>query len=307
MLKFLRNIFFFFFVTLVVGEVMVRVTHAVSDIPQRRIDENGIQKYYPNQKGYWLNGTHTWEINNLGWPGELPDNYNNLITIIGDSFIENFMNPNECHQAVLLKNKLGNYNFLEAARSGVSLIEAFEISKQLDSLKPIKELIYVTNGDFIESIRDIKPLDDITQLDVKKKKVIHGKMKSPGKKKILYNWKLLYYFYNRFPINMNSSTSKEVELVKDKGIQDNITHVKSLLEFINKNYTVRNKVLIFHPNSGEEIIQLCKDMGFSVISLDSSNDEEKWTFDFDKHWTCYGHEQVASQVSEFLINNTLLK
>ena len=109
------------------------MTHSVTDLPQRTIDEYGIQKYYANQSGYWKGGEHKWMFNELGWPGELPEDYDNLITVIGDSFIENFMNPNECHQSKLLKKGLNNHNFIEAARSGVSFIEAMEISKQFDS------------------------------------------------------------------------------------------------------------------------------------------------------------------------------
>ncbi|GGD10152.1 hypothetical protein [Hyunsoonleella pacifica] len=304
MFKFLRNIIFFFLAALVTGEVVVRLTHAVSDIPQRTIDKDGIQKYYPNQTGYWLNGTHTWEINDLGWPGQLPQNYDNLITIIGDSFIENFMNPNECHQAVLLKQRLSNYNFMEAARSGISFIEAFEISKQLDSLNPIENLIYVTDSDFRESIEDIKKLEDITQVDLKSQKVVYGKMKAPSMKKMLYNWKLAYYFYNRFPINFSSLSKFKKTTKVDHGNKDvNINQqIKSLLSYIKKNYDIHNKILVFHPNSDKEIIKLCKAQGFYIIHLNSSNDEKSWTFDYDHHWTCYGHEQVAEQVKQGLIN-----
>ncbi|MFS4481945.1 hypothetical protein ACKGJY_02925 [Hyunsoonleella sp. 2307UL5-6] len=295
---------------LVIGEVVVRVTHAISEIPRRTIDENGIQKYYPNQKGYWVHGTHTWEINSLGWPGKLPDSYDNLITVIGDSFVENFMNPSECHQSVFLKEKLPNYNFLEAARSGVSFIEAFEISKQLDSLKPVKSLIYVTDSDFIESIKEVKTLEDITQVDLKAQEVIFGKMKSPGIKNILYNWKLAYYFYSRFPINLNfwktNEPEKVVEKKEDTSLKNNMK-IASLLAYINKNYTIKDKVLVFHPSSSMEIIKLCKAQGFKVIYLDSSTDKKSWTFDFDFHWTCYGHEQVANQIKQGLLFDNLIK
>ncbi|PQV50148.1 hypothetical protein CLV33_1024 [Jejuia pallidilutea] len=308
MIKFFRNIILFFLVSLIVGEIVVRVTHAVSDIPQRRIDKDGIQKYYPNQTGYWLKGTHTWQINELGWPGELPNSYDNLVTIIGDSFIENFMNPSECHQAVLLKQRLNNYNFLEAARSGVSFIEAFEISKRLDSLKPVKNLIYVTNSDFIESIKDIKPLEDITQVDLKAQKVVYGKMKSPGVKKLLYNWKLAYYFYNRFPINFNFWKPKKPKVVAPKKEDTSFKYgleIQSLLSYVNENYSINDKILVFHPNSNKAIIELCKQQGFQVIHLNSSKDEKSWTFDYDHHWTCYGHEQAANQVKQGLLNTNL--
>ena len=300
MKKFIKNLIIFFLFALLVGEFIVRLTHAVTDLPKREIDEYGIQKYYPNQSGYWLGGEHKWVVNELGWPGELPESYDNLITIIGDSYIENFMNPNECHQSVYLKKRLDNFNFIEAARSGVSFIEAMEISKQFDSLNPKYNLIYVNDSDFYESVSSIQPAADITQLNVEKGEIVFGKMKSPGLKKVLYNWKLLYYFYNKYPLNFSKSvdeTEKEITVDDFKFRKE----IQSLIDYTELNYKITNKILVFHPNSDSEIIEMCKNSGFKVIILNSENDKS-WTFEHDRHWTCYGHEQVAHQVSSFIKN-----
>lgn len=305
MKKFLKNIILFLIVALVAGEIVVRVTHAVSDIPQRTIDEYGIQKYLPNQEGYWKGGDHSWMINKLGWPGELPKSYNNLIMVIGDSYIENFMNPNACHQSVFLKANMQNYNFMEAARSGVSLIEAMEISKQFDSLKPLQILLYVNNEDFYESISQVKPMSDITQLDIKTNTIKFGEMKAPVAKKVLYTWKLLYYFYNRFPLSSGfeiaeNSPENSIKDSKNEGLEFQ-TEIMQLMTFIKQNYTINDKTLVFHPNSNTSIIEICRNTGFNIILLDSSNDDT-WAFDYDTHWTCYGHKQAARQVSEKLLN-----
>lgn len=303
MIKFLKNIVVFSIITIIIGEAVVRFSHATSDIPQRMIDEQGIQKYYPKQEGYWKGGDHKWLINKLGWPGILPDNYDNLVMVIGDSYIENFMNPNECHQAIYLKENIKDYNFMEAGRSGVSLIEAMEISKTLDYLKPIKNLIYVNDNDFYESISEIKPLADISQLNIEKNIIIHGKMKAPGLKKILYNWKLLYYFYNRFPISLSTQKKRKEE---KKDTQESIKalegKVSTLINYISNHYNINDKILVFHPNSKTSIIEKCKAVGFKIIVLDSSNDKD-WTFDYDTHWTCYGHERAAKQIAKVIEEN----
>lgn len=307
MKNFLKNIIIFLILAIVVGEILVRLTHAVSDLPKRSIDMSGIQKYYPNQEGYWKDGNHKWIINDSGWPGELPKSYDSLITIIGDSYIENFMNPNECHQSVFLKSLMPEYNFFEAGRSGVSLIEAMEISNQIDSLNPRLTLIYVNDNDFYESIQKVKPLSDITQIDLKNNLIVYGKMKSPGLKNILYSWKLLYYFYNRFPISYKSETA-EIPIKNNKFENSKFYLYKedvfSLINYIMENYSISTKVLVFHPGSSKEIIDFCKNNGFKVIVLDSSNDET-WTFDYDSHWTCYGHQKVAEQVQINLIQSIL--
>lgn len=294
MRKFLKNSILFLIICLITGEIVVRVSHAVTDIPQRVIDEEGIQKYKPNQIGYWKGGKHTWKINEYGWPGTPPVEFNELVLIIGDSFIENFMNPNECHQGELLKRKLSKYNFFEAARSGVSFIEAFEIDKQLDSLEPVNTLIYVNDEDFTESIREISLHSDITQFSITKNKIFKGEMKSPRLKKILYNWKLMYYFYNRFPISFSFEKDKPKE--KKQASTNNNHSIIKLLDYVSANYDISNKTLVFHPNSDYEIIEACKTVGFNVIVLNSKNDTS-WTFDYDSHWTCYGHKKVAEQVA----------
>ncbi|MBO3097914.1 hypothetical protein [Gelidibacter pelagius] len=309
MKKFLKNIFPLLLITIVVGEVVVRLTHAVADLPQRTIDGHGVQKYLPNQEGYWKGGEHNWTINKFGWPGKLPQSYDNLIMVIGDSFIENFMNPNECHQSVFLKENMKDYNFMEAGRSGVSLIEALEISKQFDSLKPIQFLIYVNDEDFYESISQIKPMDDITQLNIDTNTIEYGKMKTPGLKKILYAWKLMYYLYNRFPLTNLSNIDEKPEVSskdtnnKELEFQPELTQ---LMAYIKCNYTINNKTLVFHPDSSKSIIAICQAAGFNIIFLDSNNDET-WVFDYDSHWTCYGHKRAAEQISEQLpsiLNNS---
>lgn len=306
MKKFLKNIILFFLVAIIIGEVVVRLTHAMSDIPQRTIDKYGIQKYYPNQDGYWKGGDHKWKINKLGWPGELPESFDNLVMVIGDSFIENFMNPNDCHQSIFLKENMANYNFMETARSGVSLIEAMEISKQNDSLNPLHTLVYVNDNDFYESIVEVKPMKDITQISIQNNEITYGEMKAPGLKKILYNWKLLYYFYNRFPLSQPSKNEdKQTEKVHlDINELKSKNEVFKLIDFISKNYTIKDKTFVFHPKSNKTIINKCKQAGFKIIELDSSNDTD-WTFDYDSHWTCYGHEKAAKQVSNSLKNKTL--
>ncbi len=301
MKKIIINIFTFLIIFLIVGEILVRLRISVSDIPQRKIDENGIQKYIPNQKGFWRGGTHAWNINELGWPGTLPRNYDNLISVIGDSFIENFMNPNECHQSVFLKKRLAKYNFIEAGRSGVSFIESMEITKQFSKYKPLENLIYVKDNDFYQSLVEVAPADDITQLSLESDKILYGKMKSPGLKKILYNWKFAYFLYNKKYLLENLKKTKKVTF-KDKmakNLELNNSKVFELLDYVNLNYDISNITLVFHPNSNNAIIEKCINSGFEVILLNSENDKS-WSFENDQHWTCYGHEKAAEQIYKAL-------
>jgi len=301
MKNFIKNIGLFIAMLLIVGEVVARGTFAMSDIPQRTIDEDGIQKYIPNQKGYWEGGTHHWEINALGWPGKIPKSFDNLHVIIGDSFIENFMNPMECHQAIYLKELMPENNFFEASRSGVTLIESLEISKQTDTLSPLKTIIFTGSGDILESIKEIKKMDDITQYSIKKNEVIQGKMKSPGIKKILYSVKSIYYLYNRFRFrksNKKKDTKANSQSKSDK-FTKHLESIEVLVNYIKKTYDLDTKLFVFAPGSNKDVYNIFAKNGFNTMLLDNTNDKS-WSFSHDPHWTCYGHQQVAKQIKKEL-------
>lgn len=299
---FIKNIILFCIAGLIFGEVITRVFFATSDIPSRSIDENSIQKYNPNQTGYWVGGTHSWQINEDGWPGPLPESNNNLITIIGDSYVENFMNPDSCRQSILLKKKLPNYNFYEASRSGVSFIEAMEIAAKLDTLKPMRQLIYVHNADFLESSAILRKLSSITQYNSKTNTIIPGKLNSPGIKKILYNWKFIYYLYLNYSLTKKAPNSKKSTVIKsNKGAlnEKEVSEIYKLISFTRENYNKENITFVFRPQPNKEIISILKEFKFNVFIL-NDNKEKVWSFDHDPHWTCIGHEEASKQVVKYL-------
>lgn len=298
MVKLFKTLVIYGIYALIVGELIVRIFTLTSDIPSRTIDEDHIQKYQPNQTGIWSDGKHQWQINELGWAGPLPNNYDNLIVILGDSFIENFMNPDECHQAYFLKKLLPENNFIEAARSGMPLIEAMEVSKQIDTLNPKYQLIYLNDRDFDQSISEITRRSDITQLSLENKRLTYGKMNSPFLKKILYNWKFLYYLFNRFPLNFKKNIEPQVNL-NPQNIDSTVYQVEQygkLLDYIKNHYNIDDKILVFKPETESKLLSIAQKKGFKTIVLD--NRDEQWSFDYDHHWTCFGHKQAADQVAK---------
>ena len=108
----------------------------------------------------------------------------------------------------------------------------------------------------------------------------------------------MYYFYNKFSLNFSNSIAKP-EKLESKDDFKYLKEIQNLVDFTKLNYNIKNKILVFHPNSELDIIEICKKAGFIVIVLNSDNDES-WTFEHDSHWTCYGHSQVANQIADFL-------
>ncbi|CAZ97914.1 hypothetical protein [Zobellia galactanivorans] len=295
MKKFITTVFLFLVLGMIVGELIARFFVISPDIPKRSIDQWGIQKYIPNQSGKWKGGQHKWQINKLGWPGILPNSTDSLITIIGDSFVENFMNPDSCHQNMYLKKKLPQFNFLEASRSGVNFLEATMIADQLDSLKPLYQLLYVDDIDFKESIVQISPNTQLTQFDISKKKITKAKLKSSFAKNALYTCKFIYYLYSNYWQRKNIKTKK----TKKKKVLSYLEPYKILLSFFNDSNRTNNRILVFRPDTDHNIIELCKNMGYKYILLKESKNEE-WSFDYDPHWTCFGHKKAALQIAKDL-------
>ena len=188
MKKFILSLIVFFILLGSIGEIVIRVFRLSSDIPERVMDEFGIQRFKLGQSGYYKKAKQKWNVNKFGWMGTSDTSKDTLITIIGDSFIENIMNPIECNQGSILNNLLPNISFFEAGRSGVTFIEAMEISKVLNiEVEPKYQLIYLNPTDLPESISEVQLYSDRLQISIEKNDIQTSQIKSPGLKKILYN------------------------------------------------------------------------------------------------------------------------
>jgi len=298
--RFLVNVFLMAVLIGIVLECVIRYRHLTMEVPKRTITADNIQKYIPNQSGYWKGGKHTWQVNQLGWVGPMPESMHNLITIVGDSHIENLMNKDECRQSSFLKLQLRDFNFLEAARAGVSFIEALEICNSLDTLHPRFQLIYLKNSDFTESISNLGKIEDITQIDIDKRELIYGKLRSIKMKELLYSSKLLYFLYTEYKKRMssliNDPTTRREETHKNAMLQ-----IERLFKIVQSKYTVTNKVLIFHPGTDARILELAKQTEFSVLQLEPKIYRSwSWSEIDNSHWHCDGHKEGAAQVADYL-------
>lgn len=298
MKKFLLLLTLFTILSFAAGELIIRTLKLTSDIPQRIIEpETGLQLYKPGQSGYYKKAKEKWHVNNYGWLGVADTSKKPLFSIIGDSYIENLMNPISCNQGFLLQSHFDNYSFFEAGRSGVTFIEALEISKYLEGLiSPTHHLIYLGNGDFNESIVSKGRYPDRVQVDLDKKLILKAKMKSPLTKRILYSSKLLYYMYLRFPIfvdkqNKGETTNKNIT---EKPKLDT-SYFSKLFNFCSSRYDFNKIILVFHPNTNEKIIELATSYGFKNILLQEHN--RGWALGkHDGHWSCFGHNEATKQI-----------
>lgn|GEM_PF-917593 len=296
---------FTLFIT-IAGEIIVRVYKLVPDIPKLYVDKTGIQRYTPGQEGYYTKATSKWKVNKYGWIGTAETKGDTIISIIGDSYIENMMNPISCNQGNILKKYFKNYSFFEAGRSGVTAIEAMQITRLLDStIHPTFNLIYVAPEDFEESISNIYRYTDRVQIDLSTNTILNSQLKSPFAKKILYSSKILYYLYLRFSSAiLNHNNHKELsekKYVKPIAKTFNTAYYEKLVNYFQKNYNVKKIILVFHPGTDVRLINFIEKYGFITISLGSIKDKENWALnENDGHWSCFGHEEVAKRIKMLL-------
>jgi hypothetical protein len=298
MIKFSIKVFLFLVFGYIIGEIVVRAYRLNIDIPNFYKDTDGLIKNKPNQTGYYVNG-NKWFINKYGHYGYEPKSLDNLITVIGDSYIENIMNPPECHQAYFLARMVDEYNYYPCARSGASFIEFMEMSKSLNHLNPIKQLLYVHHGDFIESITEITNNPLTVQLSITTNKIRYARLTKSRFKDILYNLKFAYFLYRNYIVK-NTNVSSNNRDIKHSNID--FHKIQMLLNFVKKNYFTDNIILVFSPDTDNELIELIKENNFQTIELKSTN-YKSWQLINDGHWSCYGHEEAAMQVSKCLVQD----
>jgi len=311
---FFKNFVFFLVFLFLFVEIIARIFHISTDAGKTFKNINGNVNYYPNQEGYRDGGEIKWYINELGYPGKnLPKSYENLVLLIGDSYIQNFMNPDSCRQREYLSRLDPKYNFMNVSMAGINLLGEFEYAKPLDSLGSILKIIYVSNNDFLSNIKNKSRFKGSYQVDLETGKIQYPYYKGSKFKDFAYNFKFIYYLYRK---NIDLFTSKkmiddvtnpmEIGRKKDKIFDNEFKEISKLLDFIKETYEWENVLFVFHPYSNMKLIDLTKEKGFRVMKI-FKNEKENWKTKNHGHWNCEAHENIANQVLAYIRDNKLLE
>lgn len=296
MKRFILQTCLFLLAALLVGEIIVRAFSLI-DVPRLYKGTDKLIHFYPNQKGTFKNALRpVWEINEYGYCGKAPESFDNLIVLYGDSFIENLMNPVSCHQNAFLKTSLPKYNYLEAARSSATLLEMLEKARNMDTLRPILEVLYVKDDDFLQSIDAPGATEEFVRLDLKNHKLLYSVYRESFFKDILHNCKFPYYMYRSLWLSRAAAHAKQNH-EQEKGFPE--LEIIQLLEFLKTNYDLQKKIFVFFPNTDKRIVNMCIKAGFNTFMLKGDQDKS-WQFENDPHWNCHGHEEAAKQVKVFI-------
>ena len=293
MKKFLKKITFHTIISLIIIEVAVRVFSLTNDVPHRKKDKFNLQVFIENQKG--ISNGHNWKTNEYGFLGHSDLNGENQLLVIGDSFIENIMNPFNCRQSQLFRNK--GFKVFEIGRSGITFIEGLEFYKSYKPIvKPRKTFFFINNSDFIESIKEINSYKDRCQIELKTKKIFKGEIRYKNLKKILYNYKTLYYLYIKFLKSTNKLRQNFNNNIQSTDTQINKNMVGKLIKFSTQNYNLDEIVFVFRKSNFFK--KEFKENNLEFLELEIHGD--KFIFNNDSHWNCIGHQYANEKIIKYL-------
>ena len=298
MKRYLLRIIIFLVLGILLGEIGVRVFDLAVDTPVSYRDEDHLIKYEPMQNGTSVQRCK-WIINKYGNFGPEPESLDNLITVIGNSYISNTMNPPDCHQAVYLARENQDYNFYPMSRDGASFLEFMEMAKSLEPLNPVLQMFYVHNEDFLYSVVELLNAPLTVQYSLERKEIRDAILTESRLKKILYKFKFAYFMYRNYFVLAELNLFNQQEDIPQEEKHIDYESLGLLFDFVEENYKLTNILLVFFPESDPALMDLAEQAGFKTMLLET-DDYNSWLTSIAGHWSCYGHEEVARQVDSQL-------
>jgi len=300
------------FLVLLVLECIIRICHLTKDYPVRIIDEFGVEKWKPNQKGFSVTGNRRqnfseFRINRSGFNSYRefePSQDKKEIALVGDSFIEGFHQDFNNSIGKKIENVLTDYEVYEYGYAGYDLADQLNLIHQYN--EDFKLIDYVFIG-----------LDFNTDLKRGQHKIIQDRMRleSPMYRN-LRKIKLLTYMNSigvidavkKRIINLlsfKSKVKKEVSNMKEKDLtnemnQEYLINFKALL----KTYNFDKERYIFFiekSRTPQKFIDYLNSNKFQFIDLSTHlmQSKQPTTLIYDKHWNDKGRSLVANSILNY--------
>ena len=154
MKKFILKSGLYIILILLLLEGLVRIFHLYTEDPPRYIDEYGVEKRMPNQKGYAVTGNRNqnfskFSINKAGFNSyrefePTADTYE--VALVGDSFIEGFHQDYDTSIGKRVEEKLGDVHVLKYGYAGYDFANQMHlVHAYAEDFELIDEIILYMN------------------------------------------------------------------------------------------------------------------------------------------------------------------
>ncbi|SNQ43937.1 hypothetical protein [Cellulophaga lytica] len=312
MKKVILKVILYVIILLLSLELLVRIFHLHNERPERYLDEYGVEKWVPNQKGYSVTGNRKqnvgeYRINNFGF-NSVYDDYivskdSIEVAIIGDSFIEGFHQNYTNSISRKVEKKITDIKVLEFGYAGYNLSEEFNLIQSYEHLfKDIdKVFIYMrytddlTVGEYKVSSR-LSLNTPLNRLLKKSKLIVYAKdigLFDPVKNKMTST----INFVKRVKPN------PKVEVNNDSIY---LANFKKLVKTYNYNKE-KNVLLLDYSLCSKDFLEYLRSNDFKSINFNSDfkKDSRPKTLIYDQHWNNLGREIIANEIVEYLKKENL--
>ncbi len=311
----------YFFLILLLLEVLVRIFHLGKDTPTRFVDEYKVEKWVPNQNGFSVTGNRRqnfseYRINSSGYNSYRefnPSKDKIEVALVGDSFIEGFHQDYYNSIGKKVENKLPEVEVYEYGYAGYDFADQMHL---VHSYKEQFELI-----DHI--ILGIKFSNDLTRGEYK---VVYGRLalESPINR-LLKKSKLLVYsksigildppqqlvYKLRSMLKQKGATAQlsKQELAEKKQEEEKkyLANFKSLITkygFDKKRYTL----LLDSRITSSVFLSYLQENNYNYIDFASTfeNSNRNTTLIYDRHWNNHGRELISKVIADYLNTKEVL-
>ena len=293
-------------------EVLVRVFHLTKDYPDRYVDEHGVEKWLPNQKGYSVTGNRRqnfseYHINSFGYNSYRefkPSKDKVEIALVGDSFIEGFHQNYYNSIGRKIENRLDGVEVYEYGYAG------YDFADQIHLINKYKEQFDLI--DFV--ILGLKFENDLKR---NKYTILEERMKleSPLYKTMRQS-KLLVYLQTigllETPrmllskvINLVLGSGKNNEAVKEVNVEDeNNKYIANFISLINTYGFDKNRFvfLLNEEKTPEMFLDYLNYNGYKYLDFGKALKSSKRPTNliYDMHWNNHGRTLIAESIANYV-------
>lgn len=292
-------------------EGLVRVFHLTKDYPVRFVDERGVERWLPNQKGYSVTGNRRqnfskFNINSSGFNSFRdfePTKDNIEVALIGDSFIEGFHQDYDKSIGYKIESKVPDVAVYEMGYAGYDFADQMHLIYQYQSFFDLIDRVVIY----------LKFEDDLTR---PKYEILEDRLKLETPiYRSLREIKLLVYLQN---IGAFTSVEKLRENLVSIGrekrlnpIQDDVfiqnrdisylNNFKSLVETYGYDKS-RFVLLLDEASTPPMFLDYLEKNNYSYIDFGKkiNNSKVATTLIYDQHWNNYGRTLVANLIADYI-------
>ncbi len=312
---FLKTIVYIVLILLIV-EIVVRLFHLYTEDPPRFIDEFGVEKRVPDNKGYAVTGNRNqnysrFSINKAGFNSHrefLPSKDKFEIALIGDSFIEGFHQDFYDSTGKKIENKVPNSEVYEYGYAG------YDLANQMHLIKS-----YKSDFDLIDEIVIYLNYESDLERGFYEPNYGRIKMLASTPFKIRDNIKILAYGSkigilepikrlvsgNAFEEPKDGYQTNEIETINETEQKTiDLQRIENFKSLINRYGFDKSKtsILLDSRKTNQQFLDYCRLNNIVVIDFAANfkSSKKSTTLIYDWHWNNHGRDIIAITIADYI-------